>query len=380
VGGRKCLTSPALGDVLQRIRGAGAIFRARAAGDPSRRRYPVGRLRPGRGGLVQAGLPVLIGLLAGLAVAWLGHPGSSAVRLRLTWAFSPGSDTVTVRVMPAGGTSGRQLLASSYLTVSENGAGPLRRWPAGGEVAVPVPPGRRTSLLVQVTGPQPLRQTLTVTAPPPPRISTSRGTVRPARLYCFADPAGRAVYITIDDGWTPSAQVLALMRRTRLPVTAFLIQRAARQHLSYWRAFVTAGGTIGDHTVSHPDLTTLTLGQATAQWAQARQALGRWLGHAPVLGRPPYGAFDRTVEVAAARAGLRALAGWSATVSGDRVQTWNGRPLHPGEIVILHWAPGLGRQLTTLLATIHAMHLHPAPLTPASFSGIAPQQRSLSGD
>jgi peptidoglycan/xylan/chitin deacetylase (PgdA/CDA1 family) len=87
------------------------------------------------------------------------------------------------------------------------------------------------------------------------------------------------------------------------------------------RAFVTAGGTTRDHTVYHPDLTTLRLGQPRAQWAQARQALGRWLGHAPVLGRPPYGAFDRTVEVAAVRAGLRALAGWSATVSGDRVQT-----------------------------------------------------------
>jgi peptidoglycan/xylan/chitin deacetylase (PgdA/CDA1 family) len=337
-------------------------------------------LWPGHGALVQAGLPVLIGLLAGLAVSWLGHPVSPAAPLRLAWGFSPRAYTVTVRVMPAAGTSGRQILAGSHLTVSENGAGRLRRWSDGSEVVVSVPPGERTSLLVQVTGPQPLRRTLTVTAPPPLRVITSRGTLRDARLYCFANPAGRAVYITIDDGWTPSAQVLTMMRRTRLPVTAFLIQRAAQQHLSYWRAFARAGGTIGDHTVSHPNLTTLTLGQATDQWAQARQALGRWFGRAPALGRPPYGAFDRTVEAAAARARLMALAGWSATVSGNRVETWNRRPLRPGEIVVLHWVPELGRQLTTLLATIHAMHLRPAPLTPASFSGIAPQQRPLSGD
>ena len=68
------------------------------------------------------------------------------------------------------------------------------------------------------------------------------------------------------------------MRRTHLPVTAFLIEQAAQRDLPYWRAFVAAGGTVGDHTVSHPDLTKLTLGQATAQWGQARLALGRWLG------------------------------------------------------------------------------------------------------
>jgi peptidoglycan/xylan/chitin deacetylase (PgdA/CDA1 family) len=199
-------------------------------------------------------------------------------------------------------------------------------------------------------------------------------------LYSFASPAGRAVYITVDDGWTPSAQVLVTMRRTHLPVTAFLIEQAAQRNLAYWRAFAEAGGTIGDHTVSHPNLTKLSLSQATLQWAQARLALGRWLGQAPVMGRPPYGAFDRTVAAAAYRARLKALVGWSATVSNSGVETWNGKRLEPGEIVLLHWDPGLGRQLTKLLAVIHARDLHPMPLTPASFAGTAPQWHSLGGD
>ena len=201
-----------------------------------------------------------------------------------------------------------------------------------------------------------------------------------AKLYCFANPAGRAIYITIDDGWTPSAEVLALMHQTYLPITAFLIANAAKENLSYWKAFVAAGGMIGDHTVSHPYLTKVTLAKATSQWRQARTALGRWLGQTPAIGRPPYGAFDHKVEVAAARGGLTALAGWSATMSGNRIQTWNGKQLSPGEIVILHWVPGLGHQLTVLLAAIRALHLNPTPLTPASFSGIAPQQHPLNGD
>jgi peptidoglycan/xylan/chitin deacetylase (PgdA/CDA1 family) len=393
----------------------------------------------------------LVGVIAGC----LGRSGPGAAPLRVAWVFSPASNTVTIRVASRAGTSSQQVLAHSQLAVSANG----RRWSAaGGTVRVPVPAGGRTSLLVKLTGPQPLTRTLTVSAPRPPQIVASgansgrwlvwtsvplqagpaqvlcgndpvtlvaptqvavsesaaacqaplqltaqngeRSTVpvtipalpeaaRPeakvrtvsvAKLYCFANPAGRAIYITIDDGWTPSNEVLDLMHHNYLPITAFLITKAAAEHLSFWKDFLAAGGTIGDHTVSHPYLTKLSLAKATAQWAQARTSLGRWFGQTPVMGRPPYGAFNHTVEVAAARAGLTSLAGWSATMSGNRIQTWNGKPLSPGEIVILHWVPGLGHQLTVLLAAIRALHLNPTPLTLDSFAGIAPQQKALNGD
>jgi len=198
-------------------------------------------------------------------------------------------------------------------------------------------------------------------------------------LYAFARPAGRAIYLTVDDGWTPSPRVLAIMRRSHLPVTAFLIAQAALRDLPYWRAFVHAGGTIGDHSVSHPNLTKLSLGQATVQWGQARRDLRRWLGRTPDMGRPPYGAFDHNVEAAAYRGGLQVLVGWSASVGSGHIATWNGKPLEPGEIVLLHWVPGLGQQLTRLLAVIHDRHLHPMPLTPASFADTTPQQHSLGG-
>jgi peptidoglycan/xylan/chitin deacetylase (PgdA/CDA1 family) len=242
-------------------------------------------------------------------------------------------------------------------------------FPAPGEVLVAKSPDPCRARL-RLTARDGETATVRVTVPPLPETP----------LYSFASPAGRAVYITVDDGWTPSSQVLAIMRKSQLPVTAFLIEQAAQRNLGYWRAFAGAGGTIGDHTVSHPNLTQLTLSQATFQWSHARLALGRWLGKAPVMGRPPYGGFDRTVAAAAYRGGLKALVGWSATVSSAGVHTWDGKPLEPGDIVLLHWDPGLGRQLTKLLAVIHARHLHPMPLTPASFAGTAPQWHSLGGD
>ena len=399
---------------------------------------------------------VLIAALSLVAVVagCLGRSAPAPVPLRLGWVLSPASNTVTIQVTSPAGTAGEQVLARSQMAVSEDGGGPAGHWSAAGAtVRVPVPPGARTTLVVQLTGPQQLTRTVTVSAPPAPRILSSgtssgrwlvytssplragpaqvlcgtdtvtmvasaqlavtegatacAGSLRltaqdgeqaavpvtiPARsrapspaksaalLYCFAHSAGRAIYITIDDGWTPSQQVLTLMHQNYLPITAFLVADAAKENLGYWKEFVAAGGIIGDHTVSHPYLTKVALSQATTQWGQDRTDLGRWLGQTPAIGRPPYGAFNHTVEVAAARAGLTALAGWSATMSGDRIQTWNRKPLSPGEIVILHWVPGLGQQLTVLLKEIRALHLNPTPLTAASFSGIAPQVRSLDGD
>jgi peptidoglycan/xylan/chitin deacetylase (PgdA/CDA1 family) len=385
-------------------------------------------------------------ILVGELAAWVGQAATAVAPPKVAWALFPASNTVTIRLAAGGGPLGPQILARSHLVVSENGSRHLkRRSPDGGMVRIPVPPGRRTRLLVQVSGPQPFRRTLTVAVPPALRVVASRhgsggllvrvsGPLRrplhgrlcgedkisfPASsevavasspdvcrsrlrltaqdgeqavlpvtipalpevpLYAFASPAGRAIYITVDDGWTPNTEVLAIMRRTRLPVTAFLIEQAAQRDLPYWRAFIRAGGTVGDHTVSHPDLTRQTLGQAATQWGQARQALGHWFGQDPLMGRPPYGAFDHAVQAAAYQAGLTTLVGWSATEDRDRLLTWDGKTLEPGEIVLLHWVPGLGRQLIKLLAAIHARHLNPMPLTPASFAGVAPQRHSLNGD
>ena len=311
---------------------------------------------------------VLIAALSLVAVVagCLGRSGPAPVPLRLGWVLSPASNTVTIQVTSPAGTAGEQVLARSRVAVSEDGGGPAGHWSAAGAtVRVPVPAGARTTLVVQLTGPQQLTRTVTVSAPPAPRIlssGTSSGrwlvyTSSPlragpaqvlcgtdtvtmvassqlavtegatacaaslrltaqdgeeaaipvtiparsqapspaksaAQLYCFAHSAGRAIYITIDDGWTPSQQVLTLMHQNYLPITAFLVADAAKENLGYWKEFVAAGGIIGDHTVSHPYLTKVALSQATTQWGQDRTDLGRWLGQTPAIGRPPYGAFD----------------------------------------------------------------------------------------
>jgi peptidoglycan/xylan/chitin deacetylase (PgdA/CDA1 family) len=386
-------------------------------------------------------------IVAGLVAAWLGQRATAQALSRpgVVWALSPASNTVTIKLTPGAGPSGRQVVADSHLVVSENGTRHLRRTsPAGGKARIPVPPGQRTRLVVVVKGPQSFRRTLTVTVPPRLRVVVSRpgsggllirassplrhrpsgplcGTntisfpasaevavarspvrcrarlrltaldgeraVTPVNIpalpevpvYDTASPAGQAIYVTVEAGPDPSPQLLNVMRRAHVPVTAFLSVQAAQRNLVYWRAFTGAGGTIGDYTVTAPDLTKLTLSQAYTQWTQARRALGRWFGQAPLIGRPPSGAVNRTVRAAAYQGGLKYLVGWSARVDRNRIRTWNGKGLRPGEIVLLRWTPDLGHQLSTLLAAIQSRHLQPRPLAPASFAGVIPQMHSLTG-
>ena len=174
----------------------------------------------------------------------------------------------------------------------------------------------------------------------------------------------RAVFITIDDGWFPSPKVLELMRLYHLPLTAFLIQQAVAEHISYWQEFVKLGGSIEDHTYSHPFLTRISPNEDLAQISSPIQYF-RQLGANPNELRPPYGDCDLVVQKMAAKAGIKHVVMWDAIMADGKLTTYNGRPLAPGAIVLMHWLPGLGQNLETLLGLLKRQNLGVASLTDA---------------
>ncbi len=157
------------------------------------------------------------------------------------------------------------------------------------------------------------------------------------------------------------------MQETHLPVTAFLIKDAVQEHLMYWKDFVSAGGVIEDHTISHPPLTSLNPSGMYAQWHTPIVDYKAWFGTSPTLGRPPYGAVDAQVVKEAQAAGLQHVVMWSAVVGKKGLTTWNGGPLAAGDIVLLHWDPGLYPELIKVLALARADGLTPTSL-PAALS------------
>lgn len=253
---------------------------------------------------------------------------------------------------------------------------PAAGWPAA--PAVPLSQPSPTEVFLPA-GPTPYRGVLLVASQDgddlPVPVAVPGLPLAP--VHYFADPAGGRVYLTIDDGWFPSQQVLARMRADHLPLTTFLIEDAAREHPEFWRRFAGAGGLIMNHTVSHPWLTHLPATQVAAQWTGPARAYPSWYGGVASLGRPPYGAVDAQVQAQARRAGIEALVMWGAVAAGRGVQTWNRGPLQAGDIVLLHWDPGVAEDLAAVLAQVRAAKLTPALLTPDRLihPGVTPAQR-----
>ena len=67
---------------------------------------------------------------------------------------------------------------------------------------------------------------------------------------------------------------------------------------------------IANHSWDHPDLTTLTTSQITAQLANTSTRIQQVTGDRPTLMRPPYGAHNSTTDYLAGQQGLAVIL-WS---------------------------------------------------------------------
>jgi peptidoglycan/xylan/chitin deacetylase (PgdA/CDA1 family) len=165
----------------------------------------------------------------------------------------------------------------------------------------------------------------------------------------------RVVFITIDDGYTRDPRVLSLLAARHLPVTPFLTVDAVRRHDSYFaQVQVESGQHVQNHSVSHPHLKGRSLAAQEAEICGASTTLASWFGASPWLFRPPYGSYDDTTRRAAAACGSTALVLWDVSLPHDVLRFSSGTRFRPGDILLIHWRPGLARDLPIALAAIAA--------------------------
>jgi peptidoglycan/xylan/chitin deacetylase (PgdA/CDA1 family) len=149
------------------------------------------------------------------------------------------------------------------------------------------------------------------------------------------------VALTFDDGpsWT-TPQIISLLRSAGARGTFFDIGERTTYYPAYVRLQRVLGA-VGDHTWTHPRLTTLRWRRLVEQLRWGRTAVRRATGRRVVLFRPPYGERSRLVDRAAHGLHLLQVL-WSvdsrdsdgATLQQIERNVLQG--LRPGAIVLLH--------------------------------------------
>lgn len=234
----------------------------------------------------------------------------------------------------AGGISAL-IVSSPFSGGSQAGTSTLEAQPEATSTTTSVPPTTTTTLL-----PHP------AVAPRVDHVVTT-------------DPV---VFITIDDGYHPLPDVLAFLQSHQAPVTAFLIAPIAQRDADFYRQVLQLGGTVEDHTMHHPDLARLSLAQQATELCQAADLDEMTFGRRPVVARPPYGSENQFTDQAIAYCGMYATVLWDAKFSDHQFSLAHPGGLRAGDIVLMHWGPGLLQDLQTLFPLIQAAGLHPAPL------------------
>ncbi len=148
----------------------------------------------------------------------------------------------------------------------------------------------------------------------------------PGFITC-GSPDGNRVALTFDDGPTPGVtdRILDDLSQRRLHATFFMIGEriAAAPELAH--RVLAEGHEIGNHTFTHPKLTTLSDAQVAEEIQKTQDLMAEILNHRAAWFRPPYGAFRPNQAALAERAGLR-------------VVLWNVDPRdwsQPGELKIV---------------------------------------------
>jgi peptidoglycan/xylan/chitin deacetylase (PgdA/CDA1 family) len=167
------------------------------------------------------------------------------------------------------------------------------------------------------------------------------------------------IALTFDDGPAPeyTEAVLKILQRYHVPATFFMLGVWVQRYPNLAREVVAAGCAVGDHTWSHPDLTTLSASQITKQLANTSNMIQQVTGVRPIVFRPPYEAYNRQVLDIASSLRLStilwnidphdwALPGTGPIISTVLVNAQNGA------IILMHDGGGNRSQTVAALPTI----------------------------
>lgn len=155
-------------------------------------------------------------------------------------------------------------------------------------------------------------------AAPGPASAASAASAQPpdrCMVLSHGNPNRPEVALTFDDGpGQYTSQVVALLQSYGVLATFFSIGQHTRQFSAALQEASAGGHAIGNHTLTHPHLTTLSPAATFRELKEAQDAIFEAGGTRPGLFRPPYGEYNAQVLMAARQLGLTVVT-WSAAAN-----------------------------------------------------------------
>ena len=206
------------------------------------------------------------------------------------------------------------------------------------------------------------------TVPPPPGQFAPLAAGCPAAPYgvqSTAPGAGKTVALTFDDGPGASTdQILQILSTYTVAATFFNIGVNETVRPATVQAEANQGFVLGNHSWSHPDMSTLTADQQAAEMDNAINEQSSLTGTRPCFFRPPYGSYNSTT-LSLAQARNMAVFNWSVDTRdwearGSADQSWVNQIVNLAEagssqthpVILFHNQPGGNPATVAALPTI----------------------------
>ncbi|MBA4864849.1 polysaccharide deacetylase family protein [Streptomyces sp. PSKA54] len=176
-------------------------------------------------------------------------------------------------------------------------------------------------------------------APPiPPQVKPGKMSLGSVPVIRDVPVKDRVVFLTFDDGAEKDPEFVRMMRDLRIPFTMFLTDAAIRNGYNYFKPLQDLGNAIQNHTLTHPDLLTLSQSAQANEICGQQRRLAEEYGTPPRFFRPPYGNWNEATRAAAQSCGIEAIVLWRETmqIKNLRYQRGDGK-LHPGDIILAHF-------------------------------------------
>lgn len=159
--------------------------------------------------------------------------------------------------------------------------------------------------------------------------------------------SAKVVALTFDDGYSPLRvrQILNILVSNGVPATFFPYANAVLRSPSTWRAVAAAGYPVGNHTVAHRKLTTLSPAAIRHEICGFRALVDPVLGERSIdWFRPPYGRWSPLVASIAASCGYQHILLWDVdsrdwTGESPAVISALAGTGRSGSIVLMHAGP-----------------------------------------